>query len=72
MQKALLEVVGAYALVVSHKDHDMIVVARNTSPMVLGVGEGENFVASDVPALLPYTRKVIYLHDGDMALIGRE
>ncbi len=71
VQKALQEVVGAYALVVSHKDHDIIVVARNTSPMVLGVGKGENFVASDVPALLPYTRKVIYLHDGDMALISK-
>ena len=72
VQKALQEVVGAYALVVSHKDHDIIVVARNTSPMVLGVGEGENFVASDAPALLPYTRKVIYLHDGDMALISKD
>lgn len=72
VQKALQEVVGAYALVVSHKDHNLIVVARNTSPMVLGIGEDENFVASDVPALLPYTRKVIFLHDGDMALIARE
>ncbi len=71
VQKALQEVVGAYALVVSHKDHDLIVVARNTSPIVLGVGEGENFVASDVPALLPYTRKIIFLHDGDMALISK-
>ena len=71
VQKALQEVIGAYALVVSHKDHELIVVARNTSPMVLGVGEGENFVASDVPALLPYTRNVIFLHDGDMALISK-
>ncbi|MEZ4631055.1 MAG: glutamine--fructose-6-phosphate transaminase (isomerizing) [Deinococcales bacterium] len=72
VREALSRVTGAYALVVSHKDHDLIVAARNTSPMVLGLGEGENFVASDVPALLPYTRKVIFLHDGDMALISKE
>ncbi len=71
-RQALLEVTGAYALVVSHKDHDLIVAARATSPMVLGLGEGENFVASDVPALLPYTREVIFLHDGDMALLTHD
>ena len=69
VQKSLTEVTGAYALVVSHSDHDLIVAARNTSPMVLGIGEGENFVASDVPALLPYTKEVIFLHDGDLVLI---
>jgi glucosamine--fructose-6-phosphate aminotransferase (isomerizing) len=69
---ALKEVSGAYALVVSHVDHELIVAARATSPMVLGLGQGENFVASDVPALLPYTREVIFLHDGDMALIARD
>ncbi len=68
---ALKDVRGAYALVVSHADHDVIVAARATSPMVIGLGENENFVASDVPALLPYTRQVIFLHDGDMALITR-
>ena len=71
VRRALREVTGAYALVVSHKDHDLIVAARATSPMVLGLGEGENFVASDVPALLPYTREVIFLHDGDMALLTK-
>lgn len=69
VQAALKEVSGAYALVVSHRDHDLIVAARNTSPMVLGLGDEENFVASDVPALLPYTREVIFMHDGDMALL---
>jgi len=72
VQAALKMVTGAYALVVSHVDHDVIVAARATSPMVLGIGENENFVASDVPALLPYTREVIFLHDGDMALITQE
>ena len=72
VRNALCEVTGAYALVVSHKDHDLIVAARATSPMVLGLGNGENFVASDVPALLPYTREVIFLHDGDMALLTQD
>ena len=72
VRAALKEVTGAYALVVSHADHDLIVAARATSPMVLGLGAGENFVASDVPALLPYTREVIFLHDGDMALLTQD
>lgn len=72
VRSALREVSGAYALVVSHAEHDLIVAARATSPMVLGLGTGENFVASDVPALLPYTREVIFLHDGDMALITQD
>ena len=72
VRRALKDVHGAYALVVSHADHDVIVAARATSPMVIGLGDGENFVASDVPALLPYTREVIFLHDGDMALITRD
>ncbi len=72
VRSALREVTGAYALVVSHKDHDLIVAARATSPMVLGLGDGETFVASDVPALLPYTREVVFLHDGDMALLTRD
>lgn len=72
VRTALSQVTGAYALVVSHAEHDLIVAARATSPMVLGLGDGENFVASDVPALLPYTREVVFLHDGDMALIGED
>ena len=69
---ALQEAHGAYGLVVAHQDSEEIVVARTVSPLVIGLGEGENFVASDVPALLPYTRRVIFLHDGDMAAIGKE
>ncbi|WP_337867846.1 glutamine--fructose-6-phosphate transaminase (isomerizing) [Meiothermus sp.] len=72
MRMALSEAYGAYALVVAHQNHDEIVVARTVSPLVVGLGEGENFVASDVPALLPYTRRVIFLHDGDMAVVTRE
>jgi glucosamine--fructose-6-phosphate aminotransferase (isomerizing) len=72
VRMALSEAYGAYALVVAHQNHDEIVVARTVSPLVIGLGEGENFVASDVPALLPYTRRVIFLHDGDMAVVTRE
>lgn len=71
VQQALARVTGAYALVVSHADHEQIVVARATSPMVIGLGEGETFVASDVPALLPYTRQVMFLQDGDMAILSQ-
>lgn len=72
VRATLAEIEGAYALVVSHVDHAQIVAARNTSPMVLGLGDGEMFVASDVPALLPYTREVVFLHDGDLALLERD
>ena len=72
LREALKEVRGAYAVVVAHEDHEEIVAARTVSPLVVGLGEGENFLASDVPALLPYTRKVIFLHDGDLARITRE
>ncbi len=72
VRSALTEVEGAYALVVAHAAHDTLVAARHTSPLVLGLGEGENYLASDVPALLPYTRSVIYLLDGDVAEIGKE
>ncbi|KGQ20956.2 glutamine--fructose-6-phosphate transaminase (isomerizing) [Thermus filiformis] len=72
LREALKEVRGAYAVVVAHQDLEEIVAARTVSPLVVGLGEGENFLASDVPALLPYTRKVIFLHDGDVARITRE
>lgn len=72
VRAALHEAHGAYGLVVAHQNHPEIVVARTVSPLVVGLGESENFVASDVPALLPYTRRVIFLHDGDMAVITQE
>jgi glutamine---fructose-6-phosphate transaminase (isomerizing) len=67
---ALGEVRGAYGIVVTHADHREIVAARTVSPLVMGVGEGEMFLASDVPALLPYTRKMVFLHDGDMVVLS--
>jgi glucosamine--fructose-6-phosphate aminotransferase (isomerizing) len=59
---------GAYALVVTAKsDPEKVVAARNASPLVLGIGEGENFLASDIPALLPYTREVAVMEEGTVA-----
>src|SRR5690606_7414775 len=72
VRAALLQVDGAFALVVTHADHDVLVAARNTSPLVVGLGDGENYLASDVPALLPYTRDVIYLLDGDVAELRQD
>ncbi|HEY3354107.1 MAG TPA: glutamine--fructose-6-phosphate transaminase (isomerizing) [Polyangia bacterium] len=69
---ALGEVEGAYAICVVCEQHpDRIVVAKNASPLVLGLGEGENFVASDIPALLPHTRTVLFLEEGELAEITR-
>ncbi len=62
--------VGAYAVVVSSIDEPgVLVAARSGPPIVLGVGEGENFVASDATAVLPWTRRVIFLEDGDVARV---
>ncbi|MFN8509488.1 MAG: glutamine--fructose-6-phosphate transaminase (isomerizing) [Deinococcaceae bacterium] len=69
---ALREVRGAYGLVVTHVDHREIVAARTVSPLVLGVGEGEMFLGSDTPALLPYTRNMVFLHDGDMVVLNAD
>lgn len=71
VRAALGRVRGAYALVVAQSDHDVLVAARNTSPLVIGLGADETYLASDVPALLPYTRDVIYLFDGDVAELSR-
>ncbi len=69
---ALQMVVGAYGIaVISDKNRDEIVVARKGSPLIVGVGEGEMFVASDASALLGHTKKVIYLHDGEIGLCTR-
>jgi glucosamine--fructose-6-phosphate aminotransferase (isomerizing) len=66
----LKRVEGAYGLVfLDSKNPDQLVVARNGSPIVLGLGESEMFVASDVAALVRYTRQVIYLEDGEVATI---
>ncbi len=71
--KAVSRFKGAYALlVVDAEDPDRIVVSRVASPLVIGLGIGENFVASGAPALLPVTQRFIYLEQGDLAEITRE
>jgi glucosamine--fructose-6-phosphate aminotransferase (isomerizing) len=70
---AVARFTGAYALlVIDLEDPERIVVSRIASPLVIGLGIGENFVASGVPALLPVTQRFIYLEQGDLAEITRE
>jgi glucosamine--fructose-6-phosphate aminotransferase (isomerizing) len=70
---ALKEVNGAYAIVVMDEDQpDQLIAARKGSPMVLGVGEGEYFIASDATPIVEYTKNVIYLNDNEIAFIKRD
>ena len=73
VREALKEVKGAYALaVIRENEPDKIIGVRKDSPLVVGVGEEEFFIASDVPAFLNYTNKVIFLGDGEMAVLTKE
>ncbi len=68
--KAVKRLDGAYALGVVHLDHpDTILATRKESPLIIGEGDGENIVASDIPAVLEYTREVVALHDGEIAVV---
>ncbi len=70
VRRALAVVEGAYAVAVLSKDEpDRIVIAKNASPLVIGIGEGETYCASDIPAILPYTRDVILMEEGEIALL---
>jgi glucosamine--fructose-6-phosphate aminotransferase (isomerizing) len=72
-QAALAELVGAYAIgVIAADNPEQIICARRGSPLLMGIGIGENFFASDVSALLPVTNKVIYLEEGDVVEVGRQ
>lgn len=67
---ALGEVIGAYAIVVLSKhDPDMLIAARKGSPIVLGIGKDEYFIASDATPIVEYTKNVVYLNDGELAII---
>ena len=73
LQQALAKVRGSYALAVLFKDYpDTIFAVKRESPLIVGWGEGENFVASDIPALLKYTRRYSVLEAGDMAVCTAE
>ena len=70
---SLVRIRGSYALAVMFKDYpEEIYVARKDSPMILGVGDGESFIASDVPAILKYTRNVYYIGNLEMAKISKD
>ncbi|MHC6218114.1 glutamine--fructose-6-phosphate transaminase (isomerizing) [Stenotrophomonas acidaminiphila] len=72
LQRAAKELTGAYALaVISRKEPERMVVARMGCPLLVGLGEGENFVASDVSAVLQATRRVMFLEEGDTAELTR-
>ena len=73
VRATVAELEGAYALAVMNSDDPhMLVLARAGCPVVVGLGIGENFVASDVAALLPVTRKFMFLEEGDVAIVNRE
>ena len=72
VQVALYQVIGAYAIAVIDKnDPDQIVAARKQSPLVVGIGQDEFFLGSDASPIVEYTDKVVYLEDGNIALIRR-
>lgn len=71
--KAIKRMKGAYALGVIHCDEpDKIIAVRKDSPLIVGIGEKENFIASDIPALLKYTRKIHLINNDEMVLVTRE
>src|SRR3989338_2888836 len=73
VKKTIAQLRGSFALgVISQEEPDTLIAARIGSPLIVGIGKNENFIASDVPAILDYTKKVIYLKDGEMAVIKRD
>ncbi len=72
VRQALTQVVGTYGIaIVSAADPDLLIAARNGSPLILGVGEGEYFLASDAAPLVEHTRQVVYLNDGELVILRR-
>ena len=69
--KAVKLIEGAYGLVIIHKNEDRIIAVKKSSPLIIGVGNNEMFIASDVPAILNHTKRVIYLHDNEIAIIDK-
>jgi len=69
VMEALKELEGSYAFVALKGDEDKLVACRCKSPLILGVGDGEYFFASDIPAILEYTNRVVYLEDGDTVIV---
>ena len=72
MQSAVKKIKGAFAFCAIHKNEpDRIVVAKRNAPLVIGVGQDENFIASDIPAIIEYTKKAIYLSDGQVGVVKK-
>lgn len=72
VKEALRQVVGAYAIAVIEKDNpDTIIAARKSSPLVIGIGEGEMFLASDATPIVEYTKNVVYVKDDEIAIISK-
>ncbi|MFH1294518.1 MAG: glutamine--fructose-6-phosphate transaminase (isomerizing) [Candidatus Aenigmatarchaeota archaeon] len=69
-KKAIKRLEGSYAILAMKDTESVMIAARKGSPMVLGVGKGEYFVASDIPAFLKHTKKVVYMYDEDLAVIS--
>jgi glutamine---fructose-6-phosphate transaminase (isomerizing) len=71
VRRSLKEIRGSYALLfLNQKDPKRLIVAKNSTPIVVGSGAGESFIASDIPALLDYTRRVAFLEDGEVAEVS--
>ncbi|MBT9174507.1 MAG: Glutamine--fructose-6-phosphate aminotransferase (isomerizing) [candidate division WS2 bacterium] len=69
--KGIKDLQGAYALAIISAQEEKIVLVRKQSPLIIGVGEGECYAASDIPALLPYTKKIVILEEGDIAILEK-
>ncbi len=69
---ALSDLEGSYAIIVLAAGEPELVAAKKDSPLIIGLGDGESFIASDVPAILDYTNRVVYLEDGDIGVISPE
>ncbi|NBC18559.1 MAG: glutamine--fructose-6-phosphate transaminase (isomerizing) [Bacteroidetes bacterium] len=73
VRQALTQVIGTYGIaIVSAHDPNTLIAARKGSPLILGIGEGEYFIASDAAPLVEHTRQVVYLNDGEMVILHRE
>lgn len=72
ISETLTRLKGSYAIAVIAKIENILVVAKNGSPLVIGLGKNENMIASDIPPLLEYTNRVIYLDDGEMGIITKD
>ena len=73
VKKVLTEITGSYALVFMSKfDPDRIICTKQDNPLVIGLGEGENFIASDIPAIINHTRRTYILSDGEMAIVDKD